>query len=245
MACAAAANAKEFNRVVSEPGPLPNSAAEMAGAVAHDFNNVLTVISGNLALAERHAAGNPKLIRLLENIRIAAERAASLTSQLMKVSARHAPDNAAASAPGTVPPTQPETQEKRRKVLVVEDDPDVAEVAVAVIESLGHEVEMCPEAGSALARVEQARNFDLVFSDIVMPGMNGIELAEAIQKIFPNLPVLLATGYSNAALAPGALRFPVLAKPYSVQELSRRIGQMMEQETVVGKQLPVNGSSAV
>jgi CheY-like chemotaxis protein len=199
----------------------------VAGAVAHDFNNVLTVIAGNLALAERHAAGNPKLIRLLENIRLAAERATSLTGQLMRVSARPAPDPGAASAPGSLPAAQANTEEKRRKVLVVEDDPDVAEVAVAVIESLGHEVEVCAEAASALARVKQARNFDLVFSDIVMPGMNGIELAEAIQNIFPNLPVLLATGYSNAALAPGALRFPVLAKPYSVQELSRRIGQMM------------------
>ncbi len=213
---------------MSTPGPS-DSAAEVAGAVAHDFNNVLTVIAGNLSLAERHAAGNPKLIRLLQNIRLAAERAASLTGQLMQVSARAAAGLAGAGDPGVAPPAPPGGHEKRRKVLVVEDDPDVAEVAVAVIESLGHEVEMCMEAGSALARVTQSGDFDLVFSDIVMPGgMNGIELAEAIQKLLPELPVLLATGYSNAALAPGALRFPVLAKPYSVQELSRRIGQMME-----------------
>jgi len=210
----------------SAPGS-DESAAEVAAAVAHDFNNILTVISGNLALAERHAAGNPKLIRLLQNIRLAAERATGLTDQLEAVSARH--DRGPGPASGMAPASGTDRDEKRLKVLVVEDDPDVAEVAVAVIESLGLDVEMCAEAGSALARVEQARNFDLVFSDIVMPsGMNGIELAEAIQKLLPELPVLLATGYSNAALAPGALRFPVLAKPYSVQELSRRIGQMME-----------------
>ncbi len=210
------------------PGANLDTAAEVAGAVAHDFNNVLTVISGNLALAERHAAGNPKLIRLLQNIRLAAERATILTAQLMSVSAHPSPPPAA-PVPAAAPVLQDDTDEKRRKVLVVEDDPDVAEIAVAVIESLGHEVEMCAEAGSALARVEEARNFDLVFSDIVMPGsMNGIQLAEAIQKKYPDLPVLLATGFSNAALAPGALRFPVLAKPYSVQELSRRIAQMIE-----------------
>jgi len=67
-----------------------------------------------------------------------------------------------------------------------------------------------------------------VFSDIVMPGgMSGIELAEAISARFPRIPILLATGYSNAALAQGALRFPVLAKPYSVQELTRRVAQML------------------
>jgi CheY-like chemotaxis protein len=113
-------------------------------------------------------------------------------------------------------------------VLVVEDDPDVAEVAVEVLESLGHEVEMRADAASALARVHEVRNFDLVFSDIVMPGpMNGIDLAEALMQVYPDLPVLLATGFSTAALAPGALRFPVLAKPYSVQDLSWRIGQMI------------------
>jgi len=209
---------------VNSPGADPDATADIADAVAHDLNNMLTVISGNLALAERHAAGNPKLIRLLQNIRLAAERATSLTTQLSAISARD-PQG---------PPARPSPAEAatgaRRRVLVVEDDPDVAEVAVAVIESLGHDVERCANAGAALARMERAHDFDLVFSDIVMPGgMNGIELAEALQKLQPNLPVLLATGYSNAALAPGALRFPVLAKPYSVQELSRRIAQMMVQ----------------
>jgi len=214
---------------VTAPDSSLGTAAEIAGAVAHDFNNVLTVISGNLALAERHAAGNPKLIRLLHNIRLAAERATDLTGQLMTLSSRPAPGE---PAEPEARPALPETGEtdKRCRVLVVEDDPDVAEVAVAVIESLGHYVEMCSDAGSALARVEQTGNFNLVFSDIVMPGgMNGIELAEAIRKTQPNLPVLLATGYSNAALAPGALRFPVLAKPYSVQELTRRIAQLIVQ----------------
>jgi CheY-like chemotaxis protein len=201
----------------------PADPAEIAGAIAHDFNNLLTVISGNLALAERHAAGNPKLIRLLENIRVAAARGADLTVRLAGLAqADPAPPVQAAPEPA------PAAEEQRRKILVVEDDPDVAEIAAAVIESLGHDVELCAEAGAALARVQQDGDFDLVFSDIVMPGaMNGIELAETLHARFPRLPVLLATGYSNAALAPGALRFPVLAKPYSVQELSRRISQLI------------------
>jgi CheY-like chemotaxis protein len=93
-------------------------------------------------------------------------------------------------------------------------------------------VRMCPNASAALSVLEENAGFDLVFSDIMMPGpMNGIDLAETILKKFPALPVLLATGFSNAALAPGALRFPVLAKPYSVQELTRRVGQMIHAES--------------
>jgi CheY-like chemotaxis protein len=208
---------------MSASGEGKPCAADIAGSIAHDFNNVLTVIAGNLALAERHAAGNPKLIRLLQNIRLASDRATDLTVKLTALAQAGAvPD---VSAPEG---EQPVAEEHRSKILVVEDDPDVAEIAAAVIESLGHEVKMCTEAGAALALVEQDGDFDLVFSDIVMPGaMNGIELAETLHARFPQLPVLLATGYSNAALAPGALRFPVLAKPYSVQELSRRIAQLI------------------
>jgi CheY-like chemotaxis protein len=203
------------------PGDTP---AEAAGALAHDFNNVLTVIAGNLALAERHAAGNPKLIRLLNNIRLAADRATDLTGKLMTVAMSQT-----GHAVGVSHQPAPETElGPKRKILVVEDDPDVAEVAVAVLENMGHDVQMCGDASAALAVLQAAANFDLVFSDIMMPGaMNGIDLAETIVKQYPELPVLLATGYSNAALAPGALRFPVLAKPYSVQDLTRRVGQMM------------------
>lgn len=198
--------------------------AEAAGAIAHDFNNVLTVIAGNLALAERHAAGNPKLIKLLDNIRLAADRATDLTNRLMTLSA----PEAGPSQPDLAGNRQAASTEPSRKILVVEDDADVAEVAAAVLENLGHHVAVCPDADTALAALGTTPDFDLVFSDIMMPGpMNGIDLAETIARQFPDMPVLLATGFSNAALAPRALRFPVLAKPYSVQDLSRRIGQLL------------------
>ncbi len=190
--------------------------------LAHDFNNVLTVIAGNLALAERHAAGNPKLIRLLNNMRLATERGTSLAKTLMTLTPGEAQAGLAEEADAF------DFQSDVTKILVVEDDPQVAELAVAVLEDLGHKVDLRPDAPSALALLQSGPGFDLVFSDIVMPGgMSGIELAETIASSFPSLPVLLATGYSTAALAPGALRFPVLAKPYSVQELSRRVEQML------------------
>ncbi len=191
----------------------------LVGGFAHDLNNVLTVIVGNVALAERHAAGNPKLIRLLANMRMATDRGTVLAQGLMALVPGHAPDPA--TLPGFSEPTA------RSRILVVEDDPSVAEVAVAVLEDMGHAVDLGSDAATALAML-QAGTYDLVFSDIVMPGgMSGIELAEVIAVKFPDLPVLLATGFSTAALAPGALRFPVLAKPYSVQELSRRVTQML------------------
>jgi CheY-like chemotaxis protein len=209
---------------VAQPDPRAALLAEAAADVAHDFNNVLTVIMGSLSLAERHAAGNPKLIRLIETMRIATERGIILTQRLTALSISQPPAPVLHGVPsGDVP-----CPAAARRVLVVEDDPNVAEVAMAVLEDMGHEVLVRSDAASALALLQQGTIVDLVFSDIVMPGgMTGIELAEAISAQFPLLPILLATGYSSAALAQGALRFPVLAKPYSVQELSRRVAQMM------------------
>ncbi len=211
----------------SNPGLSPaHSSAQSPGTLAHDFNNVLTVITGNLALAERHAAGNPKLIRLLNNMRLATERGAGLAQQLMALAPGR--DLGAARAGFAEEPAGFDMTPSARRILVVEDDPLVAEVAVAVLEGMGHNVALRQDAPSALALLRERGEFDLVFSDIVMPGgMSGIELAEQIATGFPGLPILLATGYSNAALAPGALRFPVLAKPYSVQELTRRVAQML------------------
>jgi CheY-like chemotaxis protein len=204
-------------------GSLVPSEQGSARDLAHDFNNVLTVITGNLALAERHAAGNPKLLRLLNNMRAAAERGAGLTQQMMASEVGKGSFAGFSEEPAGFggPPTT-------RQILVVEDDPLVAEVAVAVLQDMGYVVVLRQDAPSALTLLREGGAFDLVFSDIVMPGgMSGIELADQIAESFPKLPILLATGYSNAALAPGALRFPVLAKPYSVQELSRRVALML------------------
>jgi CheY-like chemotaxis protein len=194
---------------------------QVARQVAHDLNNVLTVIMGNLQLAERHAAGNPKLLRLLGNIRLAAERGSALSGKLMAHAGAEPGTLYGACEEAAGPPAS-------NLVMVVEDDPQVAEVAQEVLSDMGLRVELHGDAPSALAALRGGRDYALVFSDIVMPGgMSGIDLAEAIVAAFPSLPVLLATGFSTAALSPNAMRFPVLAKPYSVQELTRRVRQML------------------
>ena len=211
-----------FAEPFGAPEPVGGSVvARLAGEAAHDLNNVLTMIAGNLALAERHAAGNEKLIRLLTNIRVATERGVQLTQDLLAL----APGSTGTS--GFASEMSEDAPGQTRRILVVEDDLLVAEVAVAAFEDMGHLVDHSENAASALERLHST-SFDLVFSDIVMPGgMSGIELAEIIAETYPRLPILLATGYSSAALAQGALRFPVLAKPYGLEELSRRVGQML------------------
>ena len=111
-------------------------------------------------------------------------------------------------------------------VLVVEDNPDVAAVTVSMLEELGYTVRSVADADAALAAVDKA-NFDLVISDIVMAGaMDGIKLGRALRERKPGLPVLLVTGYSQAAQSLGS-EFTILRKPFELADLSRAAARMI------------------
>jgi PAS domain S-box-containing protein len=110
-------------------------------------------------------------------------------------------------------------------VLLVEDNPDVASASAGLLEQLGYSVRWVADAESALSALDRDA-IDLVFSDIVMSGkMDGLGLARAIKAKHPALPILLATGYSDA-LQNVRGDFPILRKPYQLHELSRALSQL-------------------
>jgi signal transduction histidine kinase/ActR/RegA family two-component response regulator len=108
---------------------------------------------------------------------------------------------------------------QRQTVLVVDDSADVAEVTSSLFEHLGYETIYRDSAEAALKLLEAGTKIDLVFSDIVMPGtIDGVGLAREIRSRYPNLPVVLTTGYSDAAKeAPSNLR--ILRKPFDTEAL--------------------------
>ena len=111
-------------------------------------------------------------------------------------------------------------------VLLVEDNPDVADASAVLLEQLGYAVHWVPDGRAALAQIEGG-SYDLVVSDVVMPGHpDGVALARLIRQRRPHLPVLLATGYGEAARDAGR-DFTILHKPYAMQELSRSIAKVM------------------
>jgi signal transduction histidine kinase/ActR/RegA family two-component response regulator len=113
-----------------------------------------------------------------------------------------------------------------RRVLLVEDNPDVSTATTEMLEQLDYEVRAVADAASALARLDAGETADLVISDIVMPGpMDGLALARALRAKFPRLPVLLATGYSEAALSVKD-EYPILYKPYALQDLGTAIANL-------------------
>jgi CheY-like chemotaxis protein len=124
----------------------------------------------------------------------------------------------------------------------VEDNPEVASVSMNLLEQLGYIVRKVSDAEAALREVERS-DIDLVFSDIVMPGkMDGLALARRLREIRPNLPVLLATGYSDAA-ANVRGDFPILRKPYEIHQLSQAIARLPRESVLERKSAPTRSGT--
>jgi CheY-like chemotaxis protein len=110
-------------------------------------------------------------------------------------------------------------------ILVVDDDALITLNTVDQLAELGHLPIEAFSAAEALSLLEQRDDIKALITDYSMPGMNGIQLAEAARAIRPGLPILLATGY--AELPDGeASDLPRLEKPFRQDELGRQIAQL-------------------
>jgi signal transduction histidine kinase/FixJ family two-component response regulator len=108
-----------------------------------------------------------------------------------------------------------------RRVLVVEDNVDVGTFSTQLLQDLGYETTWAASGAEALAVLAEANGFDAVFSDVVMPGMSGVELGHEIRRRHPGLPVVLTSGYSDVLAQDGRHGFELVQKPYAAEELSR------------------------
>lgn len=120
------------------------------------------------------------------------------------------------------PNTAPAVAGSGMSVLVVEDNIELANFAADGLTELGYSITLVDNATDALAElVVDADRFDVVFSDVVMPGMTGLDLAQAIRDRGIDVPIVLTTGYSQALSQDGVAGFDLVQKPYSIEELSR------------------------
>lgn len=114
------------------------------------------------------------------------------------------------------------------RVLMVDDDALIAMSSVDMLEDLGHIVTEANSGAQALMLLERGDGFDLMITDYSMPGMNGAELGKAARQLFPNLPILVASGYAD--LPPGSgIDLPRLGKPYSQSQLVTEIEKLFRQ----------------
>jgi signal transduction histidine kinase len=138
-----------------------------------------------------------------------------------------------AETAATVAPAAPATADRgpaapAARILVVDDEPAVRDVTVAFLRDLGHTVLAAENAAAALTLLERQRGaVDLAVVDFAMPGMNGVELAEAARRLQPNLPVILLTGYFDVDVASDDL--VVMQKPFTNAVLRDAIARIMSE----------------
>ena len=127
------------------------------------------------------------------------------------------------AAPGQDAPAQQDTTEM---VLIVEDEPDLMDVASALYISMGYEVLTASSAQEALALLG-SRRIDILFTDVIMPnGMNGVELADYTREHYPGVKIILASGYPLPALKVehnNLSEFAFVNKPYRLSDLARAL----------------------
>ncbi len=99
-----------------------------------------------------------------------------------------------------------------RRILVVEDNIDVGHFSTQILKDLGYETTLGSQRRRRACALAETNGYDAVFSDVVMPGMSGIELGQTIRKLYPGLPVVLTSGYSHVLAEEGRHGFELLQK---------------------------------
>ena len=145
------------------------------------------------------------------------------------------------SAPGGEVEEAPSTERDSvpsgngRRVLVVEDNVEIGRFATQILDDLGYRTLWVPNADEALAQLSTAAGrFEVVFSDVVMPGMSGIDLAQEVRRRHPHLPVVLTSGYSHVLAEEGPHGFDLVHKPYSAEQISRALHRAIQGSEAAG-----------
>jgi len=118
-------------------------------------------------------------------------------------------------------------KEPAGRILLVEDNEAVGNLAETLLGELGHAVVRARSGPEALSLADRGAEFDIVFSDVVMPGMSGVELADKLKQRRPQLPIILTTGYSEGLITAESQNFPVVRKPYRMETLAVAVDEAL------------------
>jgi CheY-like chemotaxis protein len=122
------------------------------------------------------------------------------------------------------------------KVLVVEDEAGVRAFVVDALQELGHAVLEAPGGVDGLRLLEANSDIDLLLTDVIMPGINGRQLADRAKMSRPDLPVLYMTGYTRNAIVHNGVLDPgtnLLTKPFTLAQLDTEIRSCLQRERSV------------
>jgi CheY-like chemotaxis protein len=132
-------------------------------------------------------------------------------------------------------PTLLETKPaERSRILLVDDDDDVRQVAAALIEEIGYQV-IVADSGEAALKLLNDGGFALLLTDVAMPGMNGVQLAKEVKRLAPTLPILFASGYADLQTFGSELNDErLLKKPFRITDVAARISVALGENRSAG-----------
>ena len=212
---------KEFVRLsVADTGC--GMAPEVLARVFEPFFTTKDVNKGSgLGLPQVYGFANQSGGRVTIDSRVGVGTTATL---LLPRSSRE-PAQADLSADAASAAAAREHAERRGHLLLVEDDKEVSALTIELLMALGFSVIHVSSADAALGALANARDIDVVLSDVMMPGgVSGLELAREIRRRHPNLPVILTTGYIEAVADMTDGEFGLLLKPFSLEGLAEALG---------------------
>ncbi len=130
---------------------------------------------------------------------------------------------------------EPQVEEERRKILVMDDDAMVRDILGAMLERLGHQAEFANDGAQAVEKYVQARQsgapFDVVIMDLIVPdGMGGREAMERLQSIDPHVKVIVSSGYSSNSVMADFSSYGfsgIMAKPYRFSDLRKKLQEVL------------------
>lgn len=125
---------------------------------------------------------------------------------------------------------------KKNRILVVEDDKRILDLMHIALTEHGYQCRLSKNGEEALAILKADTDFIMVITDIVMPGINGIELTKELKKKFPDLPILVMTGYTDDftydnVINAGAADF--IKKPFTIKELAVRVAKVKRDSDIL------------
>jgi nitrogen-specific signal transduction histidine kinase/ActR/RegA family two-component response regulator len=119
-----------------------------------------------------------------------------------------------------------QTDSRRYHILLVEDNTEIGQISSELLGEIGYRVTLAARANEALTLLANGPDrFDVVLSDVIMPGMSGIDLAKILKGSHPNLPIVLASGYSHVLAENAHQGFPLLQKPYAACSLAAALAK--------------------
>jgi CheY-like chemotaxis protein len=120
----------------------------------------------------------------------------------------------------------PDARSGNERALVVDDEPDVLDVAIELFKNMGYDVLSANNGKDAIEILKRNPDIDVLFSDLVMPGLSGIELGQAARALMPTMKIVLASGYPQPEVAgrgAGLRDFHFISKPYRMAEIVKKL----------------------